>query len=162
MQRAVQGALHAIDPDQPFAHVASFDQLVQEVARPQRTRFILLTIISGIALLLAAVGMFGLISYLVTQRTREIGIRLALGSGRGRVVLIVVKDAMKLVGLGISIVIAMSLSILMSNLLFGISAFDAVAYVASGVLLVAVPLAASVLPAFRAASIDPAIALRAE
>ena len=164
MQRAVQGALHAIDPDQPFAHVASFNQLVQEVARPQRTRFILLSIISGIALLLAAVGIFGLISYLVTQRAREIGIRLALGSGRGRVVLIVVKDAMKFVGLGISIgiVIALGLSSLMSNLLFGISAFDAVAYVASVVLLTALALAACILPAFRAASIDPAIALRAE
>ena len=164
MQRPVERALHALDPDQPFAYVAPFSGLVEEASRPQRTSFMLFSLVSGIALLLTAVGIFGLISYLVSQRTREIGIRLTLGSGRDRVIWAVVKDAMEPVGLGICIgvVAALSLSGVMRNLLFGVSPFDHFSYVAAIALLIALALAACALPAYRAASTDPIQALRTE
>jgi hypothetical protein len=162
--RELEGALHSVDPEQPFAHVASFDELVQEASRPQRTRFILLSLISGVALLLTAVGVFGLISYLVQQRTREIGIRLALGSGRGHIVFKALKDVMELVflGIGAGIVIALVLSHFIEHLLFKVSAFNPLVYIEAVVLLVAVALAACAIPALRAAYIDPANALRIE
>jgi putative ABC transport system permease protein len=162
--REIEGALHSVDPEQPFAHVASFDELVQEASRPQRTRFILLSLISGVALLLTAVGVFGLISYLVQQRTREIGIRLALGSGRGHIVFKALKDVMELVflGIGAGIVIALVLSHFIEHLLFKVSAFNPLVYIEAVVLLVAVALAACAIPALRAAYIDPANALRIE
>lgn len=164
MDREVQGALHSLDPEQPFAHVASFDNLVYEASQPQRIQFTLLGMISAVALLLTAIGIFGLISYLVTQRTREIGIRLALGSGRRRVISTVLKDAAKLiaVGMGAGIVIALGLSHLIRHLLFQVSAFNPAAYVGAGALVIVFALMACILPASRAARIDPVAALRME
>jgi|GEM_PF-1400597 len=162
MGREIEASLHSIDPNQPFAHVASFDELVQEASRPQRTRFILLSLISAAALLLTAVGVFGLISYLVQQRTREIGIRLALGSGRGHIVFKTLKDVMLLVllGIGAGVGIALVLSRFIEHLLFNTSAFSPLVYVEAVMLLIAVALAACAIPALRAAHIDPATTLR--
>jgi putative ABC transport system permease protein len=164
MGREIAAALHSIDPNQPFAHVASFDELVREASRPQRTRFVLLSLISGAALLLTAVGVFGLISYLVQQRAREIGIRLALGSGRGHIIFKTLKDVMTLVllGIGAGIVIALVLSRFIEHLLFKVSAFNPVVYFEAIMLLIAVALAACAIPTLRAASIDPATTLRIE
>ncbi len=164
INRETEDSLHSIDPDQPFAHVASFAELVQEAAQPQRTRFILISLISGAALLLTAIGVFGLISYLVQQRTREIGIQIALGAGRGRIVFKTMKDVMLLVllGIGIGIVIALLLSRFIEHLLFNVSAFNPVTYLEAVILLIAVALGACAIPALRAAYIDPAIALRIE
>jgi putative ABC transport system permease protein len=164
MAKEIEASLHSIDPEQPFAHVASFDELVHEASQAQRTRFILLSLVSGAALLLTAVGVFGLISYLVQQRTREIGIRLALGSGRGRIVFTALKDVMLLVFVGIvaGIVIALVLARFIEHLLFKMSAFSPVIYLEAVLLLIAVALAACAIPALRAAYIDPAITLRTE
>jgi predicted permease len=164
MDREIETSLHSIDPDLPFAHVASFDELVREASRSQRTRFILLSLISGAALLLTAVGVFGLISYLVQQRTREIGIRLALGSGRGRIMFKILKDVMLLVflGIGTGIVIALVLARFIEHLLFNVSALNPVIYLEAVILLIAVALTACAIPALRAARIEPAIALRIE
>jgi putative ABC transport system permease protein len=164
MQRTVEAALHSIDPDQPFAHVASFNDPVQDVSRPLHTRFMLFSIISGIALLLVSVGIFGLISYLVAQRTREIGIRMALGAGRWRVVLAVLEDALKLVGLGICIggVIALSLSWVLKGLLFEVSPWDWMSYATASVVVVVLAIAACIVPAYWASRIHPSIALRTE
>lgn len=164
MGREIEGALHSVDPEQPFAHVASFDEMVHEATRPQRTRFILLSLVSGAALLLTAVGVFGLISYLVQQRTREIGIRLALGSGRGRIVVKTLKDVMLLVfaGIGAGIVIALALAHFIEHLLFQVSAFNPVVYLEAIAVLVVIALVACAVPAIRASRIDPAITLRTE
>jgi putative ABC transport system permease protein len=137
---------------------------VREASRSQRTRFILLSLISGAALLLTAVGVFGLISYLVQQRTREIGIRLALGSGRGRIMFKILKDVMLLVflGIGTGIVIALVLARFIEHLLFNVSALNPVIYLEAVILLIAVALTACAIPALRAARIEPAIALRIE
>jgi putative ABC transport system permease protein len=162
--REIEAALHSIDPNQPLAHVASFEELVREASQAQRTRFILLSLISGTALLLTAVGVFGLISYVVQQRTREIGIRLALGSGRSRIVLKTLKDVMQfvLLGVGVGTVMALMLSRFIEHILFKVSAFNPVVYLEAITLLVAVALAACAIPALRAAYIDPAITLRIE
>jgi predicted permease len=162
ISREIEASLHSIDPNQPFAHVASFDELVQEASRPQRTRFILLSLISGAALLLTAVGVFGLISYFVQQRAREIGIRLALGAGRGRIIFKTLKDVMLLLALGIAtgMVMALVLSRFMEHLLFKVSAFNPIIYLEAVSLLTAVALAACAIPALRAAYIDPAATLR--
>jgi putative ABC transport system permease protein len=164
MAREIETALHSIDPEQPLAHAASFDELVREASRPQRTRFILLGLISGAALLLTAVGVFGLISYLVQQRSREIGIRLALGSGRSRIMFQTVKSVMLLVflGVGAGIAIALALARFIEHLLFKVSAFNPLVYLEAIGLLIAVALVACAVPAFRAASIDPATTLRIE
>jgi len=162
--REIEAALHSLDPNQPFAHVASFDELVQEASRPQRTRFMLLSLISGAALLLTAIGVFGLISYLVQQRNREIGIRLALGSGRGSIIFRILKDVMRpvLVGIGSGIAIALILSRFIQHLLFDISASNAAVYLEAVTLLIAVALVACALPTLRAACINPATTLRIE
>jgi putative ABC transport system permease protein len=164
ISREIEASLHSIDRDQPFSHVASFDELVHEASQSQRTRFILLSLISGAALLLTAVGIFGLISYLVQQRTREIGIRLALGSGRSRIVFKTLKDIMLLVfvGIGAGIGVALGLSRFIEHLLFNVSALNPVIYLEAVTLLIAVALVACALPALRAAYIDPAITLRSE
>ena len=164
INREIEGSLHSIDPDQPFAHGASFDELVKEASRPRRTRFILLSLISGAALLLTAVGVFGLVSYLVQQRTREIGIRIALGSGRTRIIFKTLKEVMLLVlvGIGSGIAIALVLSRFIEHLLFRVSAFNLVIYLEAVILLIAVALAAYAIPALRAAYSDPATALRIE
>jgi predicted permease len=164
INKEIEASLHSIDPDQPFAHVASFDELVQEASRPQRTRFILMSLISGAALLLTSVGVFGLISYLVQQRTKEIGIRIALGAGRSHIIFKTLKDVMLLVllGIGIGIAIALALSRFIEHLLFKVSAFNPVIYLEAVMLLIAIALAACAIPALRAACIDPATALRIE
>jgi len=164
INKEIEASLHSIDPDQPFAHVASFDKLVQEASRPQRTRFILLSLISGAALLLTSVGVFGLISYLVQQQTKEIGIRIALGAGRSHIIFKTLKDVMLLVllGIGIGIAIALALSRFIEHLLFRVSAFNPVIYFEAVMLLIAIALAACAIPALRAACIDPATALRIE
>jgi putative ABC transport system permease protein len=123
---------------------------------------ILLTIFAGVALALAAVGIYGVINYSVTQRTQEIGIRMALGAARGAVLRLVVGQAMALAVAGIAAGAAGAwlLTRLMRNLLFGVEPSDPLTFAAVAVVLAVIALAAAALPALRATKVDPAVALR--
>jgi putative ABC transport system permease protein len=124
----------------------------------------LMSVFAGVALLLAAVGIYGVLSYLVAQRTHEIGIRMALGAQRGDVLRLVIEQGMRLTLLGISLGLAGALSTfrMLTSLLFGIKATDFTTMTAVSCLLIAVAFWASYIPARRAAKLDPMVALRYE
>ena len=130
----------------------------------RRFTIVLLGIFAGTALLLAAIGLYGVISYSVAQRTRELGIRMALGAQRTDVLKLVVREGMTLVALGVAMGLAASIGLtrLISSLLFGVSATDPLTFAALAFALGAIALLACLLPARRASLIDPMIALRAE
>jgi putative ABC transport system permease protein len=125
---------------------------------------ILLGVFSAIAMLLASIGIYGVMSYSVTQRSRELGIRMALGAARGRVLALVVGQGMALAGAGIAIglVAAFALTRLLTSQLFGVGATDAPTFTIVSALLVAIALLATLLPAMRATRVDPVVALRDE
>ena len=156
--------LHQIDPDVAAADVRTMSEVVGKSVAQRRTTMMLLAAFAGMALLLAAAGMYGVISFTVTERTQEIGIRMALGAQRGDVLSMVIREALTLTGAGLFIggAGAMLLTGLMRNLLFGVRPSDPLTFVAvAGVLGVAAALAASV-PGIRATRVDPVIALRTE
>ena len=131
-----------------------------------RTRFdlLLLVVFAGVALTLAAVGIYGVISYGVSQRTRELGVRMALGAGQGEVLAMVLRQgmALALIGTGLGVAAALALSGSMRSLLYGVGATDPATFAAVCVVLLLVAALASYLPARRASRVDPAAALRAE
>jgi len=153
--------IQAIDPDQPVANIRTLEAVASESIAPRRMSVVLLGAFAGIALLLAAVGIYGVISYLVVQRTHEIGVRMALGAQRRDVLRLVVGHAFKLVGIGT--VIGLALAFLstrtLSALLYSVGAFDATTFIFVAVSLAAVALLASYIPALRATRADPMIAL---
>jgi ABC-type antimicrobial peptide transport system permease subunit len=119
---------------------------------------------AGLALVLAAVGIYGVLSYLVNQRTRELGVRLALGTTRSEVVMLVLRQGLSTVGVGVALGIAgaFGLTRLLEHLLYAVSALDPVAFVVAPVVLVGVALVSTWLPAWRASRVDPMVALRYE
>jgi putative ABC transport system permease protein len=161
---AVRQALGAVDPDIPIANVATMDQLLDESVAEQRFRTWLLGGFAGLALLLAGIGVYAVISYSVTQRTGEFGVRMALGAQRYDVLRLVLSQAARLaaVGLLIGIVGALALTRTMSSLLFSVNASDPMSFVIASVILVAVALLASFIPARRATKVNPVVALRYE
>ena len=144
--------------------IRSMDQVISESTARQNFNMLLLTIFAGLALLLAAIGIYGLMSYTVEQRTQELGIRMALGAGQGDMLKLVVRQGMLLAGIGLVVGLAASFGLnrLLANLLFGVKANDPVTYAAVTVILIAVALLATYIPARRATQIDPMIALRYE
>jgi ABC-type antimicrobial peptide transport system permease subunit len=139
------------------------DVIAQSVGR-QKFTMLLLTIFAGVAMVLASIGLYGVISYSVSQRTREIGIRIALGARRDQVSKLIVAEGMTLVGWGLAIGIVGSVALtrLISSLLFGVSATDITTFVVVSVILILVAFLASWLPARRASVVDPIVALRTE
>ncbi|MFL5446395.1 MAG: ABC transporter permease, partial [Myxococcales bacterium] len=154
----------AIDRDQPLYRVGSMEARFAGSLGPRRFAAYLLGLLAAVALVLAVTGIYGVLSYSVAQRTREMGIRLALGATPAAVLGLVVGDAFRLVGAGIVIGLgaALGLTQLLRSLLFGVSATDPATYAALAVLLCGVALVASVVAGRRATSVDPALALRAE
>jgi putative ABC transport system permease protein len=138
------------------------DDVVARSQSSSRFTLLLLGVFAATALALAAVGIYGVISYSVTQRTSEIGIRMALGAGRESVLRLVVGDGMALAGVGIVIGLmgAMGASRLLGSLLFGVSASDPLVFALTAIVLAAVALCATAIPALRAARIDPGESLR--
>ena len=159
---AVRNAVWAVDRDQPVSDIDTMDHIVSEAVARQRFSMLLFAIFAALALVLAAVGIYGVMSYSVTQRTREIGIRMALGAQRTDVLKMTVKEGLKLVGLGlvIGVVMAFVLTRVMASLLFGISATDPVTFLSIGLVLLGVAMLASYIPALRATRVDPMVALR--
>jgi putative ABC transport system permease protein len=161
---SVRSAVAAIDRDQPVFGVITMRQLVDNSVSTPHLTLVLLNLFSGLALVLAAVGIYGVISYSVQQRTHEIGIRMALGARRSNVLHLIVGQGVKLAAVGIVIGIAAALGLmrLMSSLLFGVSANDPVTFTAAALVLLFVAIAACYIPARRAIAVDPMNALRYE
>jgi putative ABC transport system permease protein len=154
----------ALDPNQPIYSARTFEDLRERSGAPQRLNLILLGSFALMALGLATVGLFGVLSYLVAQRQREIGVRVALGAARSDVVRLIVREGLMLVGIGAAIGVPATIALarVLSNLLFEVSPRDPLTFGAVLTVLVVVALLASWLPARRAAKIDPMLALRAE
>ncbi|MGH8102746.1 MAG: ABC transporter permease [Chthoniobacterales bacterium] len=158
---AVRREIQSIDPDQPVANVRTLEAVTAESVAPRRMSMVLLGVFAGIALLLASVGIYGVISYLVMQRTHEIGVRMALGAQRGDVLRLIVGHAARLVGIGaiIGLILALISTRTLAALLYNVSAFDAATFILVTIALAAVALLASCVPALRATRADPMIAL---
>jgi putative ABC transport system permease protein len=161
---AVRAAIWSVDPDQPVVRVATMDDLVARSAAERRFTLILFEAFAAVALLLAAIGTYGVLSGTVTERTREIGVRSALGASRRDIVSLVARQGLALTAIGgaVGLAGAFAASGAISSLLFGITRVDANTYVAVILLLGLVSAVACALPAWRAARIDPAEVLRAD
>ncbi|HSE98986.1 MAG TPA: ABC transporter permease [Blastocatellia bacterium] len=161
---AIRAEVLAIDPAQPVYNVQPMEAVIANSISDRRLNMVLLSIFAGLALLLAIVGVFGVMSYTVTQSTREIGIRMALGAKTTDVLRLVVGQGLMLTGVGVVIGAgaAVALTRLMASLLFGVGATDFMTYAAAIVALVIVAAIACYLPARRATKVDPMIALRYE
>ena len=162
--RGVRAAVTALDPDLPIEEARQAGQLRERSTGEPRFRAVLVLAFAGTALLLAAVGLYGLISYTVTQRVPEFGVRLALGANPAQVGRQVVVDGLKLAGLGVvlGLIGAAVLTRWVQGLLFGTSATDPVVYAGLAALLLTIAALACYVPARRAMRVDPMIALRAE
>jgi len=159
---AVRRVFHAIDPNQPVSDVRTMDQVMSQTVGRARFNTILLGLFAALATLLATAGIFGVMSYSVTLRTREIGLRMALGAPRKQVLMLILKQGLLLtaIGIGIGLLGALALTRLMSGLLFGVGSTDPATFTAIVLLLTAVSVIACYIPARRATRVDPLIALR--
>jgi predicted permease len=161
---AARDAVHSVDRNVPLSGIRTMTELVDSSVGQRKLSMVLLGVFSGIALLLASLGIYGVMSYSVAQRTRELGIRMALGAARPRVLALVVGQGMALAGLGVAIglVSAFAVTRFLSSQLFGVGATDPSTFVGVSLLLVGVAFLASLLPAMRATRVDPVAALRDE
>jgi putative ABC transport system permease protein len=152
------------EPSLPIAHVLTMDDQVSESISPRRFSAILIGIFAAMALVLSAVGIYGVMSYTVSQRTQEIGIRIAMGAQRSTVQSMILSQSLKLTLAGVAVGLAGAFILVrfLSALLFGVGAYDAVTFGGVALLLVLVALAASYIPARRAVRVDPIAALRSE
>jgi putative ABC transport system permease protein len=164
MAATVRKAVWEIDKDQPVSNIQTMDQILADSIARQRFSMLVLAIFAAVALVLAGVGIYGVMSYSVAQRTHEIGIRMALGAQTGAVLKLAVGYGMKLViaGIAIGLVAAIALTRVMSTLLFGVTATDPTTFTLISLLLIAVAVVASYVPARRATRVNPIIALRYE
>ena len=164
MTSAVRTELRALDPGQPVFNVRTMDQVVESSVAQQRFRMVLLAIFAGLALVLAAVGLYGVMAYSVAQRTNELGVRMALGAEPGEIGRLIVGHGLRmaLIGVAAGLVFAGATTWIISRLLFGIHAWDVPAFAAASLVTLAVALAASWIPAMRASRVSPSVALRNE
>jgi putative ABC transport system permease protein len=160
----VREVASSIDPTQPLYQFQTLQQALSNSIAPRRFNLFLLGAFAAIALVMALVGIYGVMAYTVTQRAHEIGIRMALGAQRGDVLGMVLSQglALTLIGVGIGIAAALGLTRLLSSLLYGVRASDPTTFALVALLLIAVALLACYIPARRAAKVDPIVALRHE
>ena len=160
----IRGAVASIDKDQPIFGIATMQQLVSDSVATQRTTLILLGLFSALALVLAVIGVYGVISYSVAHRTHEMGIRMALGAERGEVLKLVVGQSLRLtmMGVGLGIAGALALTHFLASLLYTVKPTDLLTFVVASLALTSVALVASYIPARRATKVDPIVALRYE
>ena len=158
---AIRRELTRLDSEQPIAQVRTLEQVVSDSVAPRRLSVLLLGTFAGIGLALAAIGIYGVISYLVVQRTHEIGVRMALGAQRRDVLSLVISHALKLVGIGtlLGLILAYFSTRLLGTLLYAVGALDLMTFFFVTIALAATALIASYIPALRATQADPMIAL---
>jgi putative ABC transport system permease protein len=161
---SARDAIWSVDKDQTVADIDTMEHIVAEAVARQRFSMLLLGLFATLALLLASVGIYGVMTYSVAQRTHEIGIRIALGARRADVLQMTIKQGLRLVGAGmiLGLAAAFILTRVLESLLFGISATDPVTFFGISLVLLAVAILASYIPALRATKVDPIIALRAQ
>jgi putative ABC transport system permease protein len=161
---AIRDAVHQADPEQPIGEIASLNDMADRLTAGRRFNTSLLTLFALLAVALSMVGIYGVTSYAVTQRTRELGIRLALGAQPGQVVGLLVRENLARVGIGVGLGLAAAFGVtrVLKSFLFEVAPADALTFGSTAVLLAAVALAATWWPARRATRVDPMIALRAE
>jgi predicted permease len=161
---AMVAEIHAVEPAAPVYEIRTMQERLHDSLARQRFATTMLGTFAALALLLAAVGVYGVVSYLVTQSTHDLGVRVALGAQSGHIVGLVVKQGMTLgaAGIGGGIIGAIALTRVMASLLFGVSATDFLTFGVVVAILGAVVLAATIIPARRAATVDPTVALREE
>jgi putative ABC transport system permease protein len=161
---SVRAAVRSVDPELPLANVSTMEQLIDGSTGQRRFAMLLLIGFSLLAMTLASIGLYGVMSYTVSQRSRELGVRLALGADSREVLGLVLVQGLRLAlaGVVIGLVAAFGVTRVMKNMLFGLSSTDPLTFVAISLLLVAVALVASYLPALRATRVDPVVALRTE
>jgi putative ABC transport system permease protein len=164
MIAAVKGAVWSLDKDQPIYEINTVENLLSEALAEPRFYLFLLGCFAGLTLLLVTLGIYGVMSYAVSQRTHEIGIRMALGASGGTVLRLMLQYGLRLTGLGVLLGLgaALALSRLMAAFLFGVPATDPLVFAAIALLLIAVALLACYVPARRATQVDPLVALRSE
>jgi putative ABC transport system permease protein len=162
--RAVRAALKNVDPDLPLSNVNTMEQLVDDSTGARRFSMVLLSVFSALAATLAAIGLYGVMSFIVTQRTRELGVRLALGAKALDVLGLVLRQGMWLVTLGVILGLAAALVLtrVLQSMLFNLSATDPLTFLSISLLLIGVTLFATWLPARRATRVDPSVVLREE
>jgi putative ABC transport system permease protein len=161
---ALQREIRTLDPNQPVSDVRTMDQVMAETLSRARFNTLMLALFAGLATLLSAVGIFGVMNYSVALRTREIGLRVAIGAQPRQVLVLILRQGLLLtiVGVVIGLLAAVALTRLLSGLLFGVAAVDPPTFASISILLIAVSLVACYLPARRAMKIDPLLALRSE
>lgn len=161
---AIKNAIWSVDKDQPIFSVRTMDEIISGITSAQRVAFLTLDVFAFLAMVLAAIGIYGVTSYGVIQRTHEIGVRAALGAKRGEILRLVMFQGMKLACAGavIGLLASLVLTRLMASLLFGVSAADPLTFAGVALLLFAVALLACYIPARRAMRVDPMVALRYE
>jgi putative ABC transport system permease protein len=162
--RAIEAAIHEIDPNVPLFNVRTMDQVIDVSIGNERLTTVLMMGFAGLALLMAGIGVFGVTAYSVSQRTHELGIRMALGANRGSVLALVLRQEMAacLMGIAAGILGAFFLASLLESLLFGVTARDGATLLVAAIVLLAVTAIACLIPAHRATRIDPVRALRLE
>ncbi len=160
----VRGGIQSLDPNLAITNVQTIGEIMDQGLWAPRMGAAMLTVFGGLALLLAAFGVYGVLSYSVNQQTREIGIRMAMGAERAHVLRLVVGQGLRLAAAGLvaGVIVALLLVRQLSSLLFGVSAYDPVTFVGVGLLLLVVAFMACYLPARRATRVDPLVALRYE
>ncbi|HEX3276503.1 MAG TPA: ABC transporter permease [Gemmatimonadales bacterium] len=161
---AARAAVQSVDPDQPLSAIASMDELLARSVGQRRLSMMLLSLFSGIALVLASVGIYGLMSYSVAQRARELGVRIALGAARRDVLRLVLRQGMSLalIGIVVGLAAALALSRVIASQLYGIHPGDPATMLLVAGLLAVTALTANLIPAWRATRVDPAVILREE
>jgi predicted permease len=161
---AIRRAVRDVDANQPVSDMKSMDARIAESLGPQRFAASILAMFAVLATILAAIGLYGLVSYSVTQRTNEMGIRMALGANRSDILAMVLRESIRVavIGAGVGIVAGLVLTRAIRGVLYGVSAYDPVSFGGSALVLILVALAASYIPARRATKVDPMVALRYE